>query len=376
MTLSTPSMKISFCTLTVKKMRISNIEERYDEIREMIMHYKIHAQKDETDASKLEQTQLESEAKQMSLHKARNLRDVHEADLRQLCKGITSYIENESVDAVKTGKIEFKQLMEDTKAAHMQYVMMLPADEFESENTWLLPIRESYYKVSEAIGKFLDCHGSSSSPAHHGKKSTSGFHIEKMRLPVFDGDVRNYPRFRSDFKKFIQPETTVDQSAFVLRRSLGEKPLQVIGAIDDDVNEIWTRLDERYGDPIKMADSIMRDFEKIKPVRDGDDRRFVELVDVFERSYNDLTKVGMEREISNTRVVGDIERRLPPIVRREWSSSLYDDKSEVDRSDRFPALLQFLVKEKKSVEYELSDIRSLATHSSSPRATVKIRKDL
>ena len=106
---------------------ISNIEERYDEIREMIMHYKIHAQKDETDASKLEQAQLESEAKQMSLHKARNLRDVHEADLRQLCKGITSYIENESVDAVKTGKIEFTQLMEDTKAAHMQYVMMLPA---------------------------------------------------------------------------------------------------------------------------------------------------------------------------------------------------------------------------------------------------------
>ncbi len=75
-------------------------------------------------------------------------------------------------------------------------------------------------------------------------------------------------------------------------------------------------------------------------------------------------------EISNTRVVGDIEWRLPSIVRREWSRSLYDDKSEVDCSDRFPALLQFLIKEKKSVEYELSEIRSLNTHSNSPRATV------
>ncbi len=116
----------------------------------------------------------------------------------------------------------------------------------------------------------------------------------------------------------------------------------------DDVSEIWKRLDERYGDPIKMADSIMRDFEKIKPVRDGDDKRFVELVDIVERSYNDLTKVGMERKIYNTRVVGDIERRLPPIVRREWSRSLYDDKFEVDRSDRFPSFLQFLIRKRRA----------------------------
>ena len=348
---------------------ISTIEQKYDEIRELLMNYKIHTHKDETDASKIQQTQLENEAKQTSMHKARNLRNVHEADLRQLCKGISMFIENESIDAVKTGKRDLKQLMEETKTAHMEYVMMLPSDQFESENAWLLPIRESYNEISEAIGKFLDGHTASPSPAHSEKKAKNGFHLEKMRLPVFDGDIRNYPRFRSDFKKFIQPETTVDQSAFVLRRSLGEKPLQVIGAIDDDISEIWKRLDERYGDPIKMADSIMRDFEKIRPVKDGDDKRLVELVDNVERSYNDLTKVGMEREISNTRVVGDIERRLPPIVRREWSRSLYDDKSEVDRSDRFPALLQFLIKEKKSVEYELSEIRSL-THSNSPRATV------
>ncbi len=63
----------------------------------------------------------------------------------------------------------------------------------------------------------------------------------------------------------------------------------------------------------------MRDFEKIRLVlRDGDDKQFVELVDIIERRYNNLTKFGMEREISNSRLVGDIEQRLPSIVRREW----------------------------------------------------------
>ena len=78
--------------------------------------------------------------------------------------------------------------------------------------------------------------------------------------------------------------------------------------------------------------------------------------------------MGMEREISNTRVVSDVEKRLPPAARREWSRSLHDEKSNIDRSDRFPALLQFLLREKKSVEYDMSEIRS-SSHSS-PRASV------
>ena len=186
------------------------------------------------------------------------MRNVHEADFRQLCKGISMFIENESVDAVKTGKRDLKQLIEDTKTAHMEYVMMLPSDLVKSENVWLLPIRESYNEVSDAIGKFLDGHAASSSPSHSEKKAKNDFHLEKIRLPVFDGEIRNNPSFRSDFKKFIQPETTKDQSA----RSLGEKLLQLIGAINYDITEIWKRLDERYGNPINMADSIMRDIDK------------------------------------------------------------------------------------------------------------------
>ncbi len=37
---------------------ISTIEEKYDKIREMLMNYKIHANKDEKDASKIQQTHL------------------------------------------------------------------------------------------------------------------------------------------------------------------------------------------------------------------------------------------------------------------------------------------------------------------------------
>lgn len=99
---------------------ISAIEQKYDEVREVLMKFKTHAQKDEADASQIQQTQLKNEAKIAAVQKARNIRNAHEADLKQLCKGILTFIEKESTEAVKTGKSDLRRLMEDTKAAHME----------------------------------------------------------------------------------------------------------------------------------------------------------------------------------------------------------------------------------------------------------------
>ena len=63
----------------------------------------------------------------------------------------------------------------------------------------------------------------------------------------------------------------------------------MIGAIDDDVNEMWSRSNEQLrGDLIKLADTIMQDFEKTEPIRDGEDKEFLEFVNVIESSFNDL----------------------------------------------------------------------------------------
>ncbi len=51
--------------------------------------------------------------------------------------------------------------------------------------------------------------------------------------------------------------------------------------VDDDLKEMWRRLDDRYGRPSKLADVVMYDIKSIRPVRDGDDKRFIELVDII-----------------------------------------------------------------------------------------------
>lgn len=78
---------------------------------------------------------------------------------------------------------------------------------------------------------------------------------------------------------------------------------------------MWKRLDEEYGDPAMVADAIMSEIKRLKPVKDGDYKKFIELVAVVEEGYQDLRRLEMAREITTTSLASIIEKRLPPSIR-------------------------------------------------------------
>ena len=94
---------------------------------------------------------------------------------------------------------------------------------------------------------------------------------------------------------------------------------------------MWKRLDEKYGKPSKLADVVMYDIKKLRAVREGDDKRFIDLVDIVEKGYRDLLRVEIEQQISNTSTVSIIEEKLPY---------------------KLPYLVHFLLEQKRIIEYE------------------------
>ena len=134
-------------------------------------------------------------------------------------------------------------------------------------------------------------------------------------------------------------------------------PFDIVKNVDDDLKEMWRRLDDRYGRPSKLADVVMYDTKRIRPVRDGDDKRFIELVDIIERGYRDLSRVGIQQEISNTSTVSLIEEKLPKDIRREWSRMVNRTDSTVDERNKFPCLLGYLLEQKRIIDYESMSIR-------------------
>ena len=93
-----------------------------------------------------------------------------------------------------------------------------------------------------------------------------------MKMPVFDEDIRDYPRFKSDFFKQVVPEMKFkDSTACVLRSCLTKVPLDIVKNVEDDLHEMWKRLNEKYGKPSKLADVVMYDIKKLLAIREGEE---------------------------------------------------------------------------------------------------------
>ena len=60
------------------------------------------------------------------------------------------------------------------------------------------------------------------------------FKLEKPKLPVFAGNVRDYAIFRSDFKHAIEAKYSKRDSITLLRTCLRDKPLELIKGIGSD----------------------------------------------------------------------------------------------------------------------------------------------
>ena len=75
---------------------------------------------------------------------------------------------------------------------------------------------------------------------------------------------------------------------------MGSDPAAIIKSIDDDISEMWKRLDEKYGDPAKVADVIIDGIRRTRFIREGEEKRFVEFVVIVEDGYRDLKRLGLE----------------------------------------------------------------------------------
>ena len=108
----------------------------------------------------------------------------------------------------------------------------------------------------------------------------------------------------------------------LLRANLSDKPLELIKGIGTDYDAAWEYLDAIYGDPRYVSDSVTQDISKFKPLQDGEDSRFCDLVHLVRRSYNTLKEVGVPGDMDNSHMLAIIERKMGPDDRKVWSRDL------------------------------------------------------
>ena len=63
--------------------------------------------------------------------------------------------------------------------------------------------------------------------------------------------------------------------------------MAAVKGVDDDIAEMWKRLDKKYGDPAKLANAIIDSVQRVKPIREVDGKQFIEFVEIMECGYRE-----------------------------------------------------------------------------------------
>ena len=74
------------------------------------------------------------------------------------------------------------------------------------------------------------------------------------------------------------PSINAKNAPYVLRSCLGKEPADTVKSVDDDITPMWKRLEEKYGDPAKVPDVVRCAIQNIKPIREGENKKYVELI--------------------------------------------------------------------------------------------------
>ena len=285
---------------------------------------------------------------------------VNEADkIRKLLRKKDDFDDNTLSRLLNEHQTDLKKQLERCKNAQAQYLSTLQRDDVQSELSWTDSIHDIYSEMTSIIAASLQKLKPESSDD---RKKTYGLKLQPMPLPKFDGDTREYPRFKDDFKNQVIPSISESQQSYVLKSCLTGTPLEVVKTVDHNISEMWRRLDDKYGEPTKVIDVIMYDIKRMQPIKDNENNKFVKLVDTIESAYRDLERLNLEREISNTSTVSMIEEKLPNDVYEKWAEKVKGcNGANIDKLNKFPALLEFLVERKSVIEYMSTDLRASAS---------------
>ena len=150
------------------------------------------------------------------------------------------------------------------------------------------------------------------------ERSKIGFQMDKLPLPKFDGNIRSYHRFKGDFHELILPKVSDCEAAFTLRQCLVGDVKEYLSGCEDDVSEMFAKLDRKFGDNGKIMDMIISEIKSFPKIRENDPKAVVIFVNMVERGERDLSKLKLKDVISNPYIVSVIEAKLPKDVSLEW----------------------------------------------------------
>ena len=229
------------------------------------------------------------------------VREIEYRNFTQICDNIrTLILQSPSKELLLKERESINQSYNKVKEAHSEYSKVVKSE--ETDSSWINKASDISLETICVIDKYIKKLDTNSKPH---------FRLQKIPLPKFEGNVRNYPRFKRDFVKLVQPHLSENEAAFGLRQCISSDVEKYVGSCEDNIENMLKTLDKKFGDPCKITDAVVSEIRNFKNINPDQKQLIVQFINIVERGYIDLQYIDMEKEISNANVVSIIENKLP-----------------------------------------------------------------
>lgn len=296
-------------------------------------------------------------SKPTELESLRRLRGTAKGKLSRKCKLLREQVsENSSWDQIESYYMEVQKAFSELEILHGKVTENM-CQSVEENFDKKLEEEELYIEQAEIIKNEAYAQLMASRKKVEEECATEKLKIKVKPLdpPKFDGDIRQYQTFRSNYRKIMTE--TYGKNAYALFQCLSGEALSVVHGVEDDFDKMFYRLDQRYADPIRLTDCIIEQLRKLKPIPEGDTIKFIDAVNVIENCWTDMQRNQLKEQMSTVIVISLIEKILPSQQRRDWTR-IYQDLT--DKSSAFPNLMEFLLKERQILDYMDKDVRKFS----------------
>ena len=166
-----------------------------------------------------------------------------------------------------------------------------------------------------------------SRPANSHTSKGPGLKLDRLSLPIFRGNVREFARFVREFNATVGIEFQDPKIKLMyLQNQCLSGPAKEMVRNLTSFDDVMSRLNERYGKVGLVVDSVLRDIRDLK-LSDEEPNAVISLARVLELAWDDLSAINSLDEFCNVVTLGTLEGKLPPRIQTLWAQGKPEDNS-------------------------------------------------
>ena len=157
-------------------------------------------------------------------------------------------------------------------------------------------------------------------PAPPPSGSISRIQIQKIKPPIFDGEICHYPAWKKRWKELISPGSNSEcEELYRMQDAMGPKMLSSTIKSFQSLAEAWNYLEDQYGRADVAAVKLIRDFKNLNLGKSSEHEKFMEMFRQFRVLATHLHEIGQLGALNSLTEINLMVAKLPGEIKTKYA---------------------------------------------------------